>query len=225
MDDLVWNHISTRTSEDSYLITPGNRLWSQIEPEHLVFSSENVTADVIHSAIYCARLDVCAIIHLHTPNAVAVSCLADGFQALTQDSAFFYKKVAVHEWEGLSNNTEESERIGNAVHSIPFANTLLMRNHGFCCFGRDVAEAWVLAYNFEKACATQMQVLSSGARIRLPDPSTMARAAEQAFLPGFYPGEAEWPAITALIESMEPAYTSAATQSPHAQMGPWRNSR
>ena len=45
-------------------------------------------------------------------------------------------------------------------------NTLLMQNHGFCTFGETVAEAWVLAYYFNRSCMTQMAVLQSGAAAR-----------------------------------------------------------
>ena len=51
MDDLVWNHISARFESD-YLITPGDLMWDMIEPEDLVRSSGNITANVIHAAIY-----------------------------------------------------------------------------------------------------------------------------------------------------------------------------
>lgn len=107
MDMLVWNHISARlppSSDDEgdgggCLITPGRKLWSDIYPSDLVRTSTNVTANVIHDAIYAARPDdVRAVIHLHTPNATAVSCLEPpGFVPMTQDAAYFYHKVAHYE--------------------------------------------------------------------------------------------------------------------------------
>ena len=35
-DELIWNHISARTNGKSYLVTPGNRHFSCIEPSDLV---------------------------------------------------------------------------------------------------------------------------------------------------------------------------------------------
>ena len=79
MDDLTWNHISARVDGDgdgdNFLVTPGDRLWDDIEPKDLVLASDNVTANVIHSAIYSSRPDVQAIVHLHTPSVTTVSCL------------------------------------------------------------------------------------------------------------------------------------------------------
>lgn len=78
MDMLVWNHISARF-RTGCLITPGRKMWSKVNPEDLVYSSTNVTADIIHDAIYSARPDIKAIIHMHTPAATAISCLEEGF--------------------------------------------------------------------------------------------------------------------------------------------------
>ena len=99
----------------------------------------NVTADVIHAAIYDARPDVHAIVHHHTPCVVAVSCMQEGLQFLTQDSAAFVDSVAYHDWEGVSDDYDEKRRIAEALG--PRAHTLLMRHHGAVTCGATVAEA------------------------------------------------------------------------------------
>ena len=48
--------------------------------------SENVTANIIHDALYAANPATNAVIHLHTPATVAVSCLEEGFLFLEQNS-------------------------------------------------------------------------------------------------------------------------------------------
>lgn len=70
--------------------------YSKVDERSLVVSSPNnvnVTADVIHAAIYKARPEVNAIVHHHTTAVVAVASLADGLQYHTQDAAAFYGKV------------------------------------------------------------------------------------------------------------------------------------
>ena len=84
MDELQWNHISAKLSTGQTLITPGDRMFDDILPHHLHKSSDNVTADIIHAAVYAGRSDVKCIVHLHTPATVAVSCLKDGFRCLAQ---------------------------------------------------------------------------------------------------------------------------------------------
>lgn len=116
-DELIWNHISGRCG-DGFLVSPGDMLFDEVGPEHLVMSSPsnaNITADVIHSAIYKARPDVGAIVHHHTTAVVAVASLEEGLQYYTQDSAAFYGRVAYHEWEGLSDNYDECERIAGKL--------------------------------------------------------------------------------------------------------------
>ena len=74
LPQLVWNHISCRVG-DKTLITPGGVLFDEVTPENLVMDSSNITANVIHDAVYAARPDVSAVVHLHTEASVAVSCL------------------------------------------------------------------------------------------------------------------------------------------------------
>jgi phosphoglycerate dehydrogenase-like enzyme/ribulose-5-phosphate 4-epimerase/fuculose-1-phosphate aldolase len=200
MDELVWNHISALLSDGHYLITPGSRMFDDISPQDLVKSGDsgNVTADIIHDSIYRARPDVRAIVHLHTPATVAVSCLEMGFVALAQEAAPFVGRVASYPWHGVSNDWEEQKLIGKAIADQKY-NTLLLENHGYCCFGKTLGEAWVLSYYFDKACKTQLNCLQTGVKIRYPDPNVLAHAAEQALLPEFLPGACEWEALRKML--------------------------
>lgn len=198
MDELVWNHISVLLSDGSFLITPGNRMFDDIGPADLVKSSGNITADIIHEAVYHARSDLKAIVHLHTPATVAVSCLEMGFVPLAQEAAPFVGRVARHPWHGVSNDREEQALIGECIKDEK-VNTLLMENHGFCTFGRTLGEAWVLAYYFDKACQTQLNCLKTGQTINYPSEKVLAHAAEQSVLPEFLPGACEWDALRKML--------------------------
>jgi phosphoglycerate dehydrogenase-like enzyme/ribulose-5-phosphate 4-epimerase/fuculose-1-phosphate aldolase len=198
MDELVWNHISVLLSDGSFLITPGSRMFDDIGPGDLVKSSGNITADIIHDAVYKMRSDIKAIVHLHTPATVAVSCLEMGFVPLAQEAAPFVGRVSRHPWHGVSNDREEQALIGEAIKDEK-VNTLLMENHGFCTFGRTLGEAWVLAYYFDKACQTQLNCLQTGQKINFPSEKVLAHAAEQSQLPEFLPGACEWDALRKML--------------------------
>lgn len=202
MDELVWNHLSVMLSDSTFLITPGGRMFDDIGPYDLVKSSGNVTADIIHEAIYNARPDIKAIVHLHTPATVAVSCLEMGFVPLAQESAPFVGRVASYPWDGVSNDREEQELISDACKGRHI-NTLVMENHGFCTMGRSIGEAWVLAYYFDKSCQTQLNVLQTGQKIRYPKPEVLAKAAEQSYLPDFFPGLNEWGALRKMLSRQQ----------------------
>jgi ribulose-5-phosphate 4-epimerase/fuculose-1-phosphate aldolase len=198
MDELVWNHISVQLMDGTYLITPGSRMFDDIGPQDLVKSSGNITADIIHEAVYSRRSDVKAIVHLHTPASVAVSCLHMGFVPLAQEAAPFIGRVARHAWHGVSNDRDEQAIIGDAVKDSKI-NTLLMENHGFCTFGKTLGEAWVLAYYFDKSCQTQLTCLQTGVPINYPDEKVLRHAAQQAMLPEFAPGACEWDALRKML--------------------------
>ena len=198
MDELVWNHLSVMLSDGSFLITPGSRMFDDIGPDDLVKSSGNITADIIHEAVYQARPDVKAVVHLHTPATVAVSCLKMGFVPLAQEAAPFVGRVSRHAWHGVSNDREEQAILAKAVQDQK-VNTLLMENHGFCTFGKTLAEAWVLAYYFDKSCRTQLNCLQTGQEIIYPDEKVLSLAAEQSTLSEFLPGNCEWDALRNML--------------------------
>eukprot|EP00934_Nitzschia_sp_Nitz4_P000027 Nitzschia sp. Nitz4//scaffold190_size42200//21271//27280//NITZ4_007392-RA/size42200-processed-gene-0.51-mRNA-1//-1//CDS//3329540144//27//frame0 len=198
LDELVWNHISVLLSDGNFLITPGSRMFDDIGPNDLVKSSGNITANIIHEAVYNTRSDVKAIVHLHTPATVAVSCLEMGFVPLAQEAAPFVGRVSRHPWHGVSNDREEQALLADAIKDES-VNTLLMENHGFACFGKTLGEAWVLAFFFDKACRTQLNCLQTGQKIKYPDPAVLAKAAEQAYLPDFFPGNCEWDALRKML--------------------------
>jgi ribulose-5-phosphate 4-epimerase/fuculose-1-phosphate aldolase len=213
-DELGGNHISVLLSDGSYLITPpGDRMLmfdlDDIAPPDMmqVKSSSgkhgNVAKDMIHDVVYKVRNDIKAIVHWHTPATVAISCLEMGFIPLAREAAPFVGRVVRHPWrhEGSTGNDWEEEQallLGEAVKDLN-CNTLLMENRGFCCFGKTLAEAWVLAYYFDKACHTQLKCLQTGAKIKFPDEKVLAHACLQSQIPGFLPGHMEWNALRKML--------------------------
>lgn len=201
-DDLIWNHISARTAQ-GFLVSPADKLFNEVGPDDLVISSKdnlNVTADVIHSAIYNARPDVGAIVHHHTTAVVAVAALESGLQYISQDSAAFYGRVAYHDWEGLSDSYDECQRIAAKVSTG--ATTVLMRNHGCLTLGATVAEAWVRHYYLDRICRVQVAVGSKPNKQL--DTELLEHAAKQ-YAPGsaFAHGALEWPALLRLADRLE----------------------
>ncbi len=204
MDDLTWNHISARVEADSplFLVTPGDKMWALIEPEDLVLSSGNVTANVIHEAIYAGRPDVQAVVHLHTPAAVSVSCLATGLELYDQDGALFGQPgaVAYHDWEGVSDDRDEQQRIASDFGPPP-AHTLIMRNHGACTTGSSVGQAWVRAWYLERVCRLQVSLLPAKAAgtVLTPDPEMLRQAAAK-LVSSFPAGKYEWKGLMEFYE-------------------------
>lgn len=203
MCELVWNHISARIGDD-FLITPGNRLFADVEPEHLVKASDSVncTGDVIHGAIYATRPDVNAIVHLHTPHVVAVGCLEEGLTCLSQDSGVFWGRTAYYDNEGISSDKEEQQRISAALGKDN--HTLMMRNHGAVTVGATVEEAWVRMYYLDRACQVQILALSTGRPLRPLNDALLKHIRNQYEEDGsqYRHGLHEWPAIVRHLGSL-----------------------
>ncbi|GAB5371495.1 hypothetical protein AAMO2058_001584800 [Amorphochlora amoebiformis] len=200
MDCLTWNHISARLPEEEgggFLVTPGDMMYSEIQPEHILHSSENVTANVIHGAVYENRPDIHAIMHIHTHAVCTVSTLPQGLQCLVQDAAMFYNSIAYHPWEGISDDWGEQERIAKSLG--PHAMTLMMQNHGACTLGGSVGEAWVRAFYLERTAQIQVATLSNPQGVIAPSQEVLEHAAKQT--QGEYaPGKYEWDALVRMLE-------------------------
>jgi len=149
MTELIWNHCSAKLG-DGLLITPGDRLWDSMEPGHLLITSVNVTANLLHQAVYDAVPSATAVVHTHSEAIEAVSCLKDGL-SLTVDSEFM-GRVAYHDWEGLSDDKDECPRLVAALNKVPGAIALMMRNHGAITFGSTVEEALRRHLALDAAC-------------------------------------------------------------------------
>ena len=103
--------------EDLFLVDESRRSESD--------TVSNETGDIIHSAVYSARPDVCAIVHTHIPAVVAVACLSEGLMCVDQASAPFYKNVAYYDWRGVSTDTDEREHIAKVrARRVPRACVL-----------------------------------------------------------------------------------------------------
>jgi len=205
MGKVIWNHITARVpdADDQLLVfrvgcrydevTASNLLKISLEGKPLDGADEsvNLAAYVIHGGIYRHRSDVGCVMHSHSRGAQAVSCLKDGLLPLSQESMMFYEQVSYHDYEGISDDTSESNRLAADLGSN---NQMILRNHGLITVGATVAEAFWRMFYFEMACGLQMDVLATGATYSIPSPEVCRKVRDQ-YLMDFFPGYYEWPAL------------------------------
>lgn len=176
MDFLVWNHASVRVpGTELFLVTPGDATFDGVDEGNIVMGSVNVTANVIHDAVYKARPDVSAVIHTHTPAIVAVGALRKALRSLSDEAALFDGSVGYYDWAGVSDNYEESKYI-QAACAEPTMHTLIMRNHGVCTFGTNIRDAFLRAYTVERACRAQLDALKTRMTLRIPRMDVISKA-------------------------------------------------
>lgn len=216
--DIIWNHITAKIpGTGHFLINRFGCRYDEVTASNLVTIDldgntvnpgsgkggidVNVTGFVIHGAIHRAREDVSCVMHSHSAAGMAVSALKDGLVPLQIDAMPFFNRVAYHEFEGQSDDSEECQRI---AASLGERQVMILRNHGLLTCGETVGAAFIRMYYLERACDLQLRVMSTGREMKLPDADICERTAKQ--LNRFPPGEFEWPALLRLVESKCPDY-------------------
>ena len=223
--DIVWNHISARVSgqPNRFLLNLFGLRFDEVNASNLVTLDENCevavppttpegdvldtsdmnfTGFVIHSAIYNNRQDVNCVMHSHSRAGLAVSVLAEGFVPVVQDAFQFYNKVAYHEYEGLSLDLDERERLAASLGDKP---VMIMRNHGLLTTGSTVAQAYVRMFYLEIACQAQIDAYSTGRELHLPSAKVCENTARQ-YEKSANSGVYEWPALLRQLDSIDPSY-------------------
>lgn len=214
LTDLIYTHISARVpgTHDQFLINPHGWFFDEITASSLVkidVSGNPVDDDrfevnaagfTIHSALHQARRDVECVVHLHTTHGMAVAAMECGLLPLNQISMQFYNRVGYHEYEGISLELDERERI---VKSIGKRDYLILRNHGLLTTGRSVAEAFTRMFYLNRACEIQVATLSAGQKVVIPSPEVCEHAAKQhddyAYLDTVHL-DREWTALLRLLD-------------------------
>ncbi len=216
MTDLTQTHISTRVpgEEGAFLINPWGFFFDEItasslvkidldgnvlgETEHEV----NHAGFVIHSAILAARKDVNSVLHTHTRAGMAVAAMGCGLLPISQHAMRFYKRMAYHDYEGISLDTDERARL---VADLGDCQAMILRNHGLLTAGRSVAEAFNLVFYLERCCQSQIDAMTSGAEIIVPPEEVCEHTARQYAQAGII-GERDWPGHLRRLDRLDPSY-------------------
>ncbi|WP_313808424.1 class II aldolase/adducin family protein [Sphingobium sp.] len=225
MTDLVYNHITARVpdGQDHILINPYGFHYEEITASSLykIDLEGNVILQpdtdygvnhagyIIHSAVHGGREDAACVIHTHTRASMAVSAMKCGLLPISQTSMRFYDRMGYHDFEGPAVNAEERARL---VTDLGRHDAMMLRNHGTLVLGRSVAEAFSLAYFLEMACKAQVDAMSSGADLIIPEMAIAEQTAETMAprdgnqIGQQVIGEMEWPAMLRLLDRRDPSY-------------------
>jgi len=173
--ESVANHFSVAVSDDGsrFLMNPRWRHFSRIKASDLLLldaadtgvmhraGAPDPSAWCIHGAIHAAHKHARAVLHVHSPYATALACLADpAMLPVDQNTARFYNRVAIdRHYGGIADNAAEGVRLAHALGSH---RVLLMANHGVLVVGETVARAYDELYYFERSCQTLILAYSTG---------------------------------------------------------------
>ncbi len=175
----------SETSDDTFLITPTGMDYAQLSPGDVVAVGLDGSMEAeqlkpssewhMHAAIYRDRPDAKAIVHTHSPYAVAIACTHRGIPP-------FHYMVAVaggHNIRCADYATFGTEALAeNAVRAIRDRKACLLANHGQIVFGDDAEDALDLAEEVETLANQYWHVLQIGGP-QLLDSEEMARVLEK----------------------------------------------
>ena len=123
--ELIYGHLTVRLPGEpaTFLINPYGLNYDEVTASNLVRIDidGNIVGDsnypvnragfVIHSAVHMARSINKCVMHTHTRAGMAVSALRGGLQQVHMYSTGYYGRIAYHDYEGPSLDTDERERL------------------------------------------------------------------------------------------------------------------
>ncbi len=217
--EMIFNHITVKLpgENNAFLINPYGLHYSEVKASNLVKVDidGNVLDDtpykanpagmVIHSAIHKHRHDANCISHIHTTDGMAVACQAGGLRHDNFYSVLLYNQIAYHDFEGLTVNLDEQERM---VKSLGDKQQLILRNHGLLSIGRTIAETFINTWVLQRACEVQIATDSTG-KATIPVDESIGQKSEQLLkiqMASMAPGELEFAAYVRKIDALDPSY-------------------
>ncbi|MEB0055883.1 MULTISPECIES: class II aldolase/adducin family protein [unclassified Variovorax] len=188
--ELIYNHITVRVPDTPYfLINPFGLRYGEVRASNLVkidvegqiigesAYSVNPAGFIVHSAIHAARPDAHAVAHTHTTAGQAVACQKGGLLPLSFTSMFYTDAIAYHDFEGITLDRSERERLAKNLGS---KSLMILRNHGLLACGPSLAHAFLDLYHLQRACEVQVVAQAAGEAMLLrPPPEAAVRSALQ----------------------------------------------
>ncbi|MFL9921672.1 class II aldolase/adducin family protein [Paraburkholderia fungorum] len=188
--ELIYNHITVRVpgNDEHFLINPFGLMYREVKASNLVKIDldgqivgvteydVNPAGFVVHSAVHRSRPDMHAVAHTHTTAGQAVASQEDGLLALSFTSMFYSGSVAYHEFEGITLDSAECDRLANDLGD---RRLMILRNHGLLACGPTIADAFLDLYNLQRACEVQIAAQVGGAKLHFPPQQAVENCAAQ----------------------------------------------
>jgi ribulose-5-phosphate 4-epimerase/fuculose-1-phosphate aldolase len=176
MEGLIgpFGHVSVRVGPTTFLIAKDeDHAGAWVEAGDLLeLDTSLTTADVrtrglysevfIHSSAYQARADLNAVVHTHSPAAIALGTLAvpdDRVLPTTNPGANLGEFIPIFRSVGLVQTPERGREV---VDALLGQNGVLLRGHGAVTVGATVEQAVLRAIYLELEARTQLAARAAG---------------------------------------------------------------
>ena len=223
LSDLALTHFSARVPDepDRFLLNPYGLMFEEITASSLVKTDRegndpmetgsplNAVGIMLHSAVLDARPDVACTAHTHTVPGMAIASLNTELLPISQTAMAFHGRVGYHDWESDETELDERERIARDFG--PKGRALVLKNHGLLAAGPSIPMTWVLLYELERACASQLDAMAAahaaGTGLDMPSAAVCEKTAAQ--FDEFLAAPArdnDWPAYLEMLDRDDPSY-------------------
>lgn len=217
--DLIFNHLTVRVPDEPkhFLIKRHSLFFEEVTASNLVkvdLDGQPVGTDedvnpagfTIHSAVYHARPDVNAVMHVHSDAGIAISARKEGLRFLCQEAMQFYNRVAYHDFEGIALDLDECASL---QRDLGKNNAMILRNHGVLTCGVSVAEAALRLRTLIMVAETQLRTEAMGAEINEVPADVCERTAQQyEHLAAKHGRKTEWQGVLRWLDRRDPSYRS-----------------
>jgi ribulose-5-phosphate 4-epimerase/fuculose-1-phosphate aldolase len=213
--DVIFNHAAMRVPSNPrhFFIKRHELLYTEVTASNLVEVSMDDDLDersgvnrpgfTLHSGVMRGRPDVLCSVHVHPDEGVAVSGTKRGLRPLSQSAMRFYNRVGFHDYEGLTDNFEERDRI---IAALGKNRALIMRHHGITTVGETPREAFSLMKEFVRAARIQIMMESTGQELLEIPAHVCEHVAAQYEKHDKGRASAEWPAYLRQLDMLDPGY-------------------
>jgi ribulose-5-phosphate 4-epimerase/fuculose-1-phosphate aldolase len=172
LSDLTANHASILSSKKKgFYINKHKYLFSEIKLNNLSYvdlkedynfnyNEINKAGFYIHMFLHNSIAKPGAILHTHSTNGIAISCLKDGFnEKLNQSSMRFYKRIEYFDYDGMVMNSKIAKKLCSKVKKN--TRVIILKNHGIIVIAKDIEELFHLTFHFEKCSEIQLKLINS----------------------------------------------------------------
>ncbi|ROR81709.1 L-fuculose-phosphate aldolase [Plantibacter flavus] len=180
-------NLSVRATDGTILITPGGAVLGSLDAERLAVldaDGEWIGGDkpskeaALHLALYRKNPEHRAIVHVHSPQAVAASCLEPWApnSALPPITPYFVMRAG--QTPLVPYRAPGSPELGELLSGLSFPfHAALLQNHGQLTSGRNLADAIDAAVEVEEA--SRITLITTGKERRLLDEREIADLTER----------------------------------------------
>ncbi|CAG9263115.1 class II aldolase/adducin family protein [Paraburkholderia caribensis] len=218
--NLIYNHIALRVpgEPDAFLLKRHSVMFDEVTASNLIKISlsgkpldeegddVNAAGFTIHTAILAARRDINCTVHIHSEAGMAMSAHGGGLLSITQAAMRFHNRLSYHDYEGISTDLSESERLQRDLGTHNKA--MILRNHGLLTCGATASEALSLMRYLVISCETQLRLEATGAPIVNPPEDVCERTAKQWERHVEHAGLEDWPAYLRVADRIDPGFRS-----------------